>query len=264
MRPVLQAMEQIHKKGIIHRDISPNNLMITKDHKLKLVDFGEAIKVEQGKEHSVLKNAGYSAMEQSSPQGELGPWTDIYALCATMYFMMTGLTPPEASARWISDTIQPLEIHLGKKQCQAVIKGMALEAKDRYADIHDLRQDLYSEEADRQEEVDFTLTTTTGTDTLMEQYKEQVGGSKKRGSGRNTDASKQSSGRKKKKHRALWITGGLRGHYSFFCADPGRTGIYGIGFRFIRRGVQFGLNAGERTIPDCCGDSGKQTGQYTQ
>ena len=208
MRPVLQAMEQIHKKGIIHRDISPNNLMITKDHKLKLVDFGEAIKVEQGKEHSVLKDAGYSAMEQSSPQGELGPWTDIYALCATMYFMMTGLTPPEASARWISDTIQPLEIHLGKKQCQAVMKGMALEAKDRYADIHDLRQDLYSEEADRQEEVDFTLTTTTGTDTLMEQYKEQVGGSKKRGSGRNTDASKQSSGRKKKKHRALWITGG--------------------------------------------------------
>ena len=77
MRPVLQAMEQIHKKGIIHRDISPNNLMITKDHKLKLIDFGEAIKVESGSEHSVLKNAGYSAIEQSSPQGELGPWTDI-------------------------------------------------------------------------------------------------------------------------------------------------------------------------------------------
>lgn len=197
MRPVLQAMEQIHKKGIIHRDISPNNLMITKDHKLKLIDFGEAIKVESGSEHSVLKNAGYSAIEQSSPQGELGPWTDIYALCATMYFMMTGLTPPEASDRWISDTIQPLEIHLGKRQCQAVMKGMALEAKDRYADIHDLRQDLYSEGADRREEADFTLTTTTGTDTLIEQYKEQVGESKKK---RN--------GRKKKKHRALWITGG--------------------------------------------------------
>lgn len=181
MRPVLQAMEQIHKKGIIHRDISPNNLMITKDHKLKLIDFGEAIKVESGSEHSVLKNAGYSAIEQSSPQGELGPWTDIYALCATMYFMMTGLTPPEASDRWISDTIQPLEIHLGKRQCQAVMKGMALEAKDRYADIHNLRQDLYSEGADRREEADFTLTTTTGTDTLIEQYKEQVGESKKKG-----------------------------------------------------------------------------------
>lgn len=83
MRPVLQAMEQIHKKGIIHRDISPNNLMITKDHKLKLIDYGEAIKVESGSEHSVLKNAGYSAIEQSSPQGELGPWTDIYALWIT-------------------------------------------------------------------------------------------------------------------------------------------------------------------------------------
>lgn len=115
---------------------------------------------------------------------------------ATMYFMMTGLTPPEASDRWISDTIQPLEIHLGKRQCQAVMKGMALEAKDRYADIHNLRQDLYSEGADRREEADFTLTTTTGTDTLIEQYKEQVGESKKK---RN--------GRKKKKHRALWITG---------------------------------------------------------
>ena len=74
---------------------------------------------------------------------------------------------------------------------------MALEAKDRYADIHDLRQDLYSEGADREEEADFTLTTTTGTNTLLEQYKEQVGGSKKK---RN--------GHKKKKHRALWITGG--------------------------------------------------------
>ena len=174
MSPVLQAMERIHKKGIIHRDISPDNLMITRDGDLKLIDFGEAVKVEPKTEYSVLKNSGFAAVEQNSPQGKLGPWTDIYSLCATMYFMLTGFVPQDAASRWISDKIQPIDqaegTGLGKGQCQALMKGMAIEKKNRYTSIQQLRKALYHKENVKTDPAS-GFTTTTGTYTLLRQYK---------------------------------------------------------------------------------------------
>ena len=92
LRPMISALESVHRQGFIHRDISPDNIMLQSDGGLKLLDLGAAKDMERGGgAHSqlVTKN-GFSPVEQYAETGEIGPWTDVYALCATMYYCMTG------------------------------------------------------------------------------------------------------------------------------------------------------------------------------
>ena len=151
MKPLLFSIQKIHNKGIIHRDISVDNLMITTEGKLKLIDFGAASFLSQYNEegHTVLIKRGYAPIEQYRSEDKLGTWTDIYSLCATMYFMITGIVPQDSVERWVSDKLTSLEdvcgTGLSERQSKAIMKGMEVRQQDRFQDLAELYQELYGE-----------------------------------------------------------------------------------------------------------------------
>ena len=148
MKPVLEAMVKIHETGMIHRDISPENIMITKNKQIKLTDFGAArvTNSEDNKSITVVLKRGYAPEEQYRAKGVQGAWTDVYALCATMYRMITGVTPQEALERNIEDNVEPLskfDENIWPEIEYAIMKGLSLKAEDRYQNVTDLINALY-------------------------------------------------------------------------------------------------------------------------
>ena len=111
MTPIMQALAEVHKHGIIHRDISPDNIMVQSDGKLILLDLGAAKDLDiQGKDGNVQSSQmvakhGFSPVEQYGQAGKIGPWTDVYAMAATIYYCCTGVLPPSATNRMIEDTL---------------------------------------------------------------------------------------------------------------------------------------------------------------
>lgn len=148
MSPVLDALEKVHENGIIHRDISPDNIIVTEDGKLVLVDFGSArqVNVVNDRSLTVMIKRGYSSPEQYRSRGEQGAWSDVYAICATIYFMLAGKAPDEAIDRILDDETMSLvdmkEILLPKKMKQAVMKGISLRYHERYQTVSELKAAL--------------------------------------------------------------------------------------------------------------------------
>ena len=105
--PVMDTLRVVHEGGLLHRDISPHNIYITKTRQVKLLDFGAARHAlgDRSKSLSVILKAGYSPFEQYLSKGRQGPWTDIYAVAATIYRAITGDPPPEAPSRVADDEL---------------------------------------------------------------------------------------------------------------------------------------------------------------
>ncbi len=159
LKPVMTALEKVHQKGLLHRDISPDNLMVEEDGKIKMLDFGSAREyfLEQDREKTltILVKNGYAPPEQYESKGGQGPWTDVYALCATMYEMMTGCMPPNSKEREIEDELyapSTYGVEITPEQEEAFLgKGLALVQKDRYKNIRELLEDFFPEEREKKE-----------------------------------------------------------------------------------------------------------------
>lgn len=156
MSPVIEALDAVHSNGLIHRDISPDNIMLLTDGGVKLMDFGAARDYTEfgNKSLSVVLKHGYAPPEQYQSHGVQGPWTDIYALSATIYKCLTGLAPEDSIERMMDDQLLPpskLGVAVPKYMEQAIMKGMKLSPKDRYQNIRDFCDDFYRDYRDYKE-----------------------------------------------------------------------------------------------------------------
>ncbi len=158
MTPILRALDQIHKV-IIHRDISPQNIMILQNGEARLLDFGAArkyvtdggtsdlsrLRFGEGGHFSVILKHGYAPYEQYFEKGDQGPWTDVYGLGATFYYMLTGSAPYDARDRRKEDKLLPpssLAKDLTPAQDAVIMKALALEPGDRYQSAAELERAL--------------------------------------------------------------------------------------------------------------------------
>ena len=154
LRLVVLALANIHKKGLLHRDITPDNLMVGANGTVKLLDFGSARSYLREKDsemtQTVLLKSGYAPPEQYDGKSVQGPWTDIYALSATLYEMITGCMPEDALQRQIRDELIEPSIYGAKitpEQEEHLLKrGLALDERERYTSVREFSSDFYPEE----------------------------------------------------------------------------------------------------------------------
>lgn len=139
--PVMKSLSEVHGYGVIHRDISPDNIMISKKGKIKLLDFGAARDASPNgsRSLSVQLKMGYAPEEQYRTHGKQGPWTDVYAMSATIYRAITGGFPIEALERIMDDILQPpskLGVKIEPELEQVLMKGLSVKAENRYQDMN--------------------------------------------------------------------------------------------------------------------------------
>ena len=147
MVPVMKALEIVHDRKMVHRDISPSNIMIRKNGGIKLLDFGAARIVDSvSRSMSVIIRPGYTPIEQYSEKRPQGPYTDIFALCGTFYYMLTGRVPENLYDRMMkrAELIRPSELgaDISPEQELAVLKGLEINPEDRFQTIEELREAL--------------------------------------------------------------------------------------------------------------------------
>ena len=145
LTPIISSLQKIHKQGLIHRDISPSNIMIA-NGKIKLIDFGSARNFSNNnKSLSLMLKPGFAPEEQYRSKGVQGPWTDVYSLCATIYRCITGIVPEEANDRTYSDELKTpsvLGVPINSDFENALMKGLAVYSNDRYQTVQELLDGL--------------------------------------------------------------------------------------------------------------------------
>ena len=149
MKPVMEGLAKLHENGVIHRDISPDNIMIdTAKEKIYLIDFGTAreVRFQEERSLSVYKKGGYTPIEQQTSHGKQGPWTDVYALCATIYRCITGKSIPEVNNRLVGDAlIKPSDmgVAINAQTEAALLHGLAIKPEERTQNMKQLMKELY-------------------------------------------------------------------------------------------------------------------------
>lgn len=147
--PILEALDKIHQNGVIHRDISPDNIMCLPEGEAKLMDFGAARDYTDYSEEglSVILKMGFAPIEQYDSHGKQGPWTDIYALGATMYQCLTGRKPDDATKRSLEDTLvspSMLGVRIAPPVEYAIMGALQIRPADRYRNLGEFCENLYS------------------------------------------------------------------------------------------------------------------------
>lgn len=145
MKPLFEALSSLHLEGLIHRDISPDNIML-ENNKVRLLDFGCAREATTGSERiTIMLKPGFAPLEQYEMNGQ-GAWTDVYALCATLYYCLTGQTPPLSTQRLQNDSLIPpseMGVAISSQLEKALLKGMAVKPQDRFQSVEELSQAIF-------------------------------------------------------------------------------------------------------------------------
>ena len=138
--PLMESLNKVHAKGIIHRDIAPDNIIVTKDGSVKLIDFGAArySTGEKSRSLDVILKHGFAPMEQYMRRGRQGPYTDVYALAVTYYYAISGKIPPDAVERVEQDNLllpSALGVKIRKSTEKVLQKALAVSSSDRYQNM---------------------------------------------------------------------------------------------------------------------------------
>ena len=152
LEPVINALAYIHSIGIVHCDISPDNLIFNKEGQLKLIDFGAAKSKKKEKEEQYCKG-GYTAPEQYLEKEFVGPWSDVYSLCAVWYEMLTGIKVPPAVERLQKDRLKNMTMasEVSEQTNNILKKGLSLEIQKRYFSVLNLSCDIKSNMESKEE-----------------------------------------------------------------------------------------------------------------
>lgn len=145
LKPVLNALDQIHAVGLIHRDITPDNIFLTESG-ARLIDFGSVRAYQDGTHFTALVKQNFAPWEQFLSHGNQGPWTDIYSLSVTAYYALSGQLPPPAPDRRLNDKLIPLENlcpGLPRSACDAIRQGMAVSPEKRFQNVKQMRSALF-------------------------------------------------------------------------------------------------------------------------
>ncbi len=131
---VARTLDAVHRKGMLHRDISPENIFVTRQGEIKLIDFGATrfFVGERSRSLSVVLKPGFAPPEQYSSKGNQGPWTDLYALCATFYTIVGGQRPPDAPDRLAGAPLAGLnQMGIPPRMARMVEAGLQLDYRHR-------------------------------------------------------------------------------------------------------------------------------------
>ena len=150
MIPVLRALTAVHAEGFIHRDVTPDNIYITKDGMVKLLDFGSARYSigDKSKSLDVILKVGYAPKEQYIRRSRQGPFTDVYSCAACFYAAITGFLPPESLERLDEDTLVPISqcgIEIPEYLDKAILKGLAVQPEDRFQNAQEFLDAIESQ-----------------------------------------------------------------------------------------------------------------------
>ena len=145
--PAIQTMAQVHKAGLVHRDLSPDNIMLLPDGSVKILDLGAAkdLSINSGASSMQVAKSGFSPLEQYTQRGGSGPWTDVYSMAATIYYTLTGKLPPNAIDRLDRDTLSWENadlLTLPPQMRKALQKAMAVQSQNRTQSMDALGQGL--------------------------------------------------------------------------------------------------------------------------
>lgn len=149
----MESLQTVHAEGLLHRDIAPDNIFLTKDGSVKLIDFGASryATTSHSRSLTVIIKPGYSPEEQYRSRGDQGPYTDVYAIAATLYRMITGKTPPDAMERRAKYENQNKDIliephklvkNISRNREVAILNAMNVRVEDRTPDIKTFIEEL--------------------------------------------------------------------------------------------------------------------------
>ncbi len=132
--PVIDALREVHRAGLLHRDVSPDNIYLLRNGQVKVIDFGAARYSlgQHSKNLSVILKPGFAPPEQYQTRGNQGPWTDVYATACTLYRALTGEVPPPAPDRMAKVPLVPPSqrgINIAPAAEQALLRALALETR---------------------------------------------------------------------------------------------------------------------------------------
>ena len=162
--PLMEDLGHLHRAGVLHRDIAPDNLMLMPDGSLVLLDFGCARSMEDGRSMTVVLKPGFAPIEQYQTRGQ-GPYTDIYALCATLYYSITGRVPPATPDRLFAamengaDPLIPphqLGVQMDAELERLLLWGLELQPTARPGSIEELADRLRARLKELQPPVEFS------------------------------------------------------------------------------------------------------------
>jgi len=146
MGQVCEALDYCHKRNILHRDVKPDNIMITPENKAILIDFGSAREFVQDRTQSytTILTRGYAPPEQYATTSRKGAYTDIYSVGAVFYFIITGKVPMDATERLIGDFVdlKKLTPELSDMANRTILKAMAIKPESRYQNVNELMYEL--------------------------------------------------------------------------------------------------------------------------
>lgn len=148
IKPTLRALAALHEKNMIHRDISPDNIFLTKGGGVKLIDFGSLRCYNNANGLTTILKHNFAPYEQYRMNGNQGPWTDIYSLSVTMYYALSGVLPPKAPDRILTDNVVPIKTYcpgLPEHVADAITKGMAVQTEQRYQNVYDFGNGLFED-----------------------------------------------------------------------------------------------------------------------